>query len=338
MLFRLLIGSYITYVIIFIFNLVIHPLHQFSTWSFWLPYLILFASSLYLFKKGKKDIRFFILAFGFMLLSATIHTLMRKGIFPDNFYGIYALNIGFVVEVIFLSLAHGDRVRLNALQLISTQQDLINEQQEKEILKDKINRELEALVKKRTQEVEEKNAVLTQNFKQIQELNDKINLMNTQLDRNVWQLQKEIKETSKRKITDRGISYEEFLTVFPSNFSCYKHLENLKWGKGFICKKCANDRWNSNEPHLLRKCTKCDYIESITASTLFHRSKIPIQKAFFIASLVIKNASITTKDLSGLLDLRLNTSGAFRSKITKILVEEKPENFDVFLMSSRVDA
>lgn len=333
-LFRILIVSYAIYALVFVINIFDNPLHQLATYSFILPYLVILCASIYLYFSGIKYTRFFIIAYSLLLASVLVHTLMLKGIFPDNFYGIYSLNIGFLLEVIFLSLAHADSVRLRNLQLIDTQKALIHEQREKEVLKDKVNRELEDLVKKRTEELNVKNETLTKSFDEIKQLNEQINYMNAHLDKNVWQLKKEVKESSKSKITEKEISYEEFKTVFPSDFSCYKHLENLKWGDGFSCKKCNNDKWNSSEPHIFRKCTKCDHIESITSSTLFHRSKIPIQKAFYIASVVFKNSSITTKELSHHLDLRLNTCSSFRNKASQMFETKKNISFDHFLLNN----
>jgi hypothetical protein len=93
-------------------------------------------------------------------------------------------------------------------------------------------------------------------------------------------------------------------------------LENIKWSNGFICKKCGHDRYIIHTSPFSRKCTSCKHVESVTADTLFHGIRIPMDKAFYIVYDTIRSGkSKTLEELSELLELNKNTVWAFRKKI-----------------------
>lgn len=323
-----IIGSIAIYCVVFMINQTLTPFDQLATWTYVLPYLLIVYAIIKRYQEGQNDLRFFIIAYTTLCLSVITHVLMRKEIIPDNFYGIYSLNIGFILEVIFLSLAQGDRVRLIHQQQITNQRTIIEKQKENELLKDKVNRELESLVEKRTTEIKQKNEELAESYAQLEKLNEQIYEMNRALDVNVWQLKKQVAHTKKTVVLEKSIDFTEFINAFPTNLSCYQFLHDKKWGEGFCCKKCGNTKEAKNTTLELKKCSKCDTIESVTSGTIFHRVKFPIQKAFYIAIVTFKNNPMTNKVLSEKIDLRESTVSAFRKKIKEKIAEKSPENFD----------
>jgi len=323
-----ILGSMAIYFCLFIINQVSTPFNQIGSWFYILPYLLLVYAIIVRYKQGQSDLRFFIIAYACIAISVTILVLMRKGIVPDNFYGIYSLNIGFILEVLFLSLAQGDRVRNIHQQQIINQRIIIEKQKENELLKDKVNRELETLVEKRTTEIKQKNEELAESYKQLEKLNEQIYEMNRALDVNVWQLKKQVAHTKKTVVLEKSIDFDEFINAFPTNLSCYQFLHDKKWNDGFCCKKCGNTKAVKNNTLEFKKCSKCDTIESVTSGTIFHRVKFPIQKAFYIAIVTFKSNPMTNKVLSEKLVLRESTISAFRKKIKEKIAEKSPENFD----------
>ena len=70
------------------------------------------------------------------------------------------------------------------------------------------------------------------------------------------------------------------------------------------------------------RCTRCGYNESITAYTIFHSLKFPIEKAFYIAYLtVVGHKDYTLENLAEQLDLRVNTLWGFRHKVADRISE-----------------
>ena len=91
-----------------------------------------------------------------------------------------------------------------------------------------------------------------------------------------------------------GENILEFTDRFPDDRSCLVYLSEIKWAKGFTCKKCGHDKYIVRKKNLARDCNRCHHVESPTAGTLFHRVRFGIRKAFGITF----EMSATTKGLS----------------------------------------
>jgi transposase-like protein len=85
----------------------------------------------------------------------------------------------------------------------------------------------------------------------------------------------------------------KFAKRFSTDKVCLKYLADIKWGKGFKCKKCGHEKFSTRRKYE-RCCTLCKHIESPTSGTLFHKVKFGVQKAFMI----VFEMSATTKGLS----------------------------------------
>jgi len=79
------------------------------------------------------------------------------------------------------------------------------------------------------------------------------------------------------------ILYPKTLTQFNSLFSteqdCLKYLVQLRWPAGFKCPKCTSpNAWLTKRS--LMHCADCGHQTSITAGTLFHKTRSPLQLWF----------------------------------------------------------
>jgi len=118
------------------------------------------------------------------------------------------------------------------------------------------------------------------------------------------------------------MDYEEFKTLYPDMMACYRFLQAIKWDKDFCCRKCSNDKYFDGVQKFSRRCTRCGYNESITAYTIFHNVKFPIEKAFFVTYLSVTDQKTYTLDsLSKMLTLRVNTVWAFKKKVKSQIAE-----------------
>ena len=108
--------------------------------------------------------------------------------------------------------------------------------------------------------------------------------------------------------------------LFSSDEKCYEFLSELKWGEGFICRKCGNTNYCSGKTPHSRRCTKCKAEESSAAGTIFHNCKFPISKAFYIAYNVCKGKDdLSTYEFARRLSLRQMTCWNFKTKIQNAL-------------------
>jgi tRNA G26 N,N-dimethylase Trm1 len=74
----------------------------------------------------------------------------------------------------------------------------------------------------------------------------------------------------------KSLSLFEFQSRFPDSDKCREYLANLKWGKGYACRHCGHGKSCRGMGAYDRQCTRCGYVESPMAGTLFHRLKFPL--------------------------------------------------------------
>lgn len=118
-----------------------------------------------------------------------------------------------------------------------------------------------------------------------------------------------------------SLSIFEFQERFPDEDSCYKYLADLKWKDGFKCRKCGHWRYSKGQavPYT-RKCTRCDFQESPTSQTLFHKVKFSILKAFYIVYYVsTSKKGVASTELSRRLSLRQKTCWLFKRKVMEAM-------------------
>jgi two-component system, sensor histidine kinase LadS len=110
--------------------------------------------------------------------------------------------------------------------------------------------------------------------------------------------------------------------LFTSDDKCYEFLAELKWSKGFTCRKCGNTNFCPGKTPHSRRCTRCKTEESSAAGTIFHNCKFPISKAFYIAWNVCKGKEeLSTYEFARRLSLRQMTCWNFKTKIRNALAQ-----------------
>ena len=61
---------------------------------------------------------------------------------------------------------------------------------------------------------------------------------------------------------------------FSTEETCREYLEKLRWPEGFVCPNCQNQKaWPKGT---LQECSTCGYQVSVTAGTIFHRTRTPL--------------------------------------------------------------
>lgn len=70
-------------------------------------------------------------------------------------------------------------------------------------------------------------------------------------------------------------SLMELESRFSTEEACRNYLASLRWPGGFVCPRCANQSTWSKGATLL-ECTACGYQASVTAGTIFERTRTPL--------------------------------------------------------------
>ena len=118
----------------------------------------------------------------------------------------------------------------------------------------------------------------------------------------------------------KGVNIIDFSTRFSSEEKCLEYLSEIKWKNGYNCARCGHEKYFEGKRSYSRCCTKCHYDESPTAHTLFHKVKFPIQKAFYIAFLVVTGKKgVSTYELGRKLTLRQKTCWLFKRKVMEAM-------------------
>lgn len=300
-----------------------------------IPLTLAYATGIYIYSKGYKPARYFVLGYSFLFLGFLLKFLISIGFDWLNVSAVsyYGLSISFVLEMMFLSLAIGDKVRWLKQQKDLAQQETIKQMTINVELKDTLNKELEAKVAERTKEVFEKSAVIEAQNIQLTESNlrlaqqaEEISKMNALLTNDNQELKVDIEKVTRARVMSTEVDFEEFSKIYPDKESCFEFLANLKWSKGYQCKKCGtSDYIPGHTPHS-RRCKKCSYEESVLIDTIFQNSRISITKSFYMVFLIYTSqGKISSHKLSEILGIRQNTCLNYGNKIKKVMESRKKE-------------
>ena len=85
----------------------------------------------------------------------------------------------------------------------------------------------------------------------------------------------------------------QFQKKFPNEEACFDHLVKSRWPQGFVCPKCGQSEYYQLVRRKLFQCKAFRHQASVTAGTVFHRSKLPLQKLFWAIYLVATIKKVT---------------------------------------------
>jgi len=76
-------------------------------------------------------------------------------------------------------------------------------------------------------------------------------------------------------------SVGELRAWFQTDADCLDYLEWLRWPRGFSCPKCAGEKgWHLGDGRTM--CTACGFRTSVTAGTIFDRTRTPLTVWFMV--------------------------------------------------------
>lgn len=292
-----------------------------------IPLCIAFCTGIYVFWRGYRPARFFVLGYSFLFAGVVIKLLTSFGKINFGTVGYYSLSICFILEMIFFAFALSDQVRILKKVKDNAQREIIKQLRDKEKLRESINVRLEKEVRERTSEVIEKARIIEQQNNELNQANEilkhqaeEILRMNQLLENDKQVLQHDFEKVSRDRIMSTEVDFEEFSKIYPDADSCYRLLAELKWRQGYKCHKCGNDHSFIGRTPYSRKCTKCSHEESVTAFTLLHNTRIPITKSFYLIFLVYSSGGkISSHKLAEILEIRQSTCWQYSNRIKKLL-------------------
>ncbi len=121
----------------------------------------------------------------------------------------------------------------------------------------------------------------------------------------------------------QSMDFFQFQKRFATEARCRAYLTQQRWPKGFVCPRCQHPRGSFIQTRLLYQCQKCRYQASATAGTVFHKTRTPLRKWFWMIYLLSQHKnSYSVLGLQKLLKInRYRTAWLMAHKIRKALAD-----------------
>lgn len=114
-----------------------------------------------------------------------------------------------------------------------------------------------------------------------------------------------------------------FQKDFPDDEACLKHLAQQRWPDGFVCPQCGhNAAWSITKRGLF-DCKECRYQASITAGTIFHKTRVPLLKWYWlIYHMAMDKVGVSISEMQRILGIgQYRTAWLMAHKVRKAMAD-----------------
>lgn len=126
------------------------------------------------------------------------------------------------------------------------------------------------------------------------------------------------------------ISFFQFQSKFSTELRCYKFLFEQRWPDGFICPRCKHKHYSFHSTRKLYQCKACKYQASITAGTIFHKSRTSLRKWFWMIYLLsLKKPSYPIRYLQKLLEIKYYKTAWKMAHKIRDAMQEREDNHEL---------
>jgi hypothetical protein len=297
------------------------------------PFVAAFYAALYRWRQGYSAARFMVVGYAVLLFGiiSKVSLYFDFDWMPFGELSHYSLGFCFITEMLFLSFAISDKIRILRIEKAEAQEKTIEQLHENQRLKDNLNQELEEQVQLKTGLLTQKTVLIENQNHKLEEANillanqaAEIAAMNVLLARDNDQLKHDVAEVKEARILSKEVDFEEFSAMYPDDDSCLKFLAEVKWHGPYACRKCGHVHYSPGKSPYSRRCSKCGYDESVTAYTVLQNTRLPINKAFYMIFLVYSSqGTISSHKLSVILGIRQSTCWTYSTRIKKTMKEKR---------------
>ena len=119
----------------------------------------------------------------------------------------------------------------------------------------------------------------------------------------------------------KELSLIEFQKEFQDDEACAKHIVAQRWPDGFTCPQCGHsEAWYLSKRHLY-DCKICRFQTSVTAGTIFHKTRTPLVKWYWmIYHMAMDKVGVSIAEMQRLLDIKqYRTAWLMAHKIRKAM-------------------
>ena len=124
--------------------------------------------------------------------------------------------------------------------------------------------------------------------------------------------------TDNNKPDYSDMSWLTFREEFRTEDDCQKFLFQTRWPKEFVCPKCGGNKYWQISTRGLYKCSDCRHQVSLTAGTIFHKTRTPLLKWFMlILRMATSKTGVSINEMKRELEIRdYKTSSTEALRIT----------------------
>jgi len=118
----------------------------------------------------------------------------------------------------------------------------------------------------------------------------------------------------------------ELVNKFPTQESCIKHLEQVRWDDKPKCVYCGSENTNPLVAEIRHHCNGCRKSFSVTVGTIFHNSHVELQKWFLVMSLMLNaRKGLSAYQISRDLGMRRPTVWSMMHRIRNAMATNQAE-------------
>ncbi len=118
----------------------------------------------------------------------------------------------------------------------------------------------------------------------------------------------------------------EFMEMFKTEDDCRKALYNHRWPEGFSCPRCSHKKAWTIKSRPLYECAACGYQVSVTAGTIFHRTRVGLKEWFLAIYLLASTKKpLSAAELARQLGIAPQTAWTMRHKIMRAMARGEGE-------------
>src|SRR5271169_2074535 len=116
------------------------------------------------------------------------------------------------------------------------------------------------------------------------------------------------------------MTVSEFRSRFGDEVLCAEHLTAQRWPNGFVCPRCGGRSRGYMASRCVHECAECGYQSSVTAGTIFHKTRTPLTSWFWaIYRMSQDKKGISALQLSKEIGVSYPTAWLMQHKIRKAM-------------------
>lgn len=128
-------------------------------------------------------------------------------------------------------------------------------------------------------------------------------------------------------------SFFSFCDKYNSEDACIQALFDMRWPNGFVCDKCQSTKAYHLPSHpRVFECAKCGFQHSVTAGTVFHKTRTPLRKWFMASYLIAHDKrGVSALMISRELSIRYETAWLMCHKLRNSLSERENSLLNTYI-------